>query len=76
MSYFDCLIQYDHLLTFTSEADGTLPCYDGGGHATDRYWIEGAATEHRNPDPFGECNIADGPLGLDSRFRIVRRMGG
>ena len=74
-SDFDCLMQYDHLITFTSEADGTLPCFDGGGYATEHYWIEGATTRYYNPDPWGECQVGDDPSGLHHSFRIIRRMG-
>lgn len=75
VSDFDCLIQYDHLITFTSEADGTLPCFDRGGYATEHYWIEGATTRYYNPDPWGECQVSDDPSGLHHSFRIIRRMG-
>jgi len=76
-SDFDCLTQYDHLITFTSEADGTLPCYDGGGYETEHYWIEGSTTKYYNPDPFGECHVGDDPSGPQPHhdFRIIRRMG-
>ncbi len=72
-----CLILYQHMVAFTSEADGTLHCYDYGGYATDDYWIEGSSSEYYNPDPlpFGECDVADLSGGINDYFRILRRMG-
>ena len=59
----------------TSNADGTPHCFDGGGHVTDTYVLEGSLREVHNPDPppFGECDYFDGRLGPAPDLLIARR---
>ena len=67
-----CSEVFDHVLTFTSEDDATLACYDGRGHITDRYVVAGSYQRWELPPALDECMEYDA-VPVRMHFAIVRR---